>query len=93
MDVDYPKRKHVRLKDYDYSQAGMYFVTICTKDRQRILSRIVTPVGPDAPIGPQVRLTEMGHVVEKYILSMNTAYQRVKVEHYVIHGCLSHSSW
>ena len=52
MDVDYPKRKHVRLKDYDYSQAGMYFVTICTKDRQRILSRIVTPVGPDAPIGP-----------------------------------------
>ena len=84
MDVDYPKRKHVRLKDYDYSQAGMYFVTICTKDRQRILSRIVTPVGPDAPIGPQIQLTEMGHVVEKYILSMNTAYQRVKVEHYVI---------
>ena len=29
-----PKRKQVRLKDYDYSGSGYYFITICTKDRK-----------------------------------------------------------
>ncbi|NET62718.1 MAG: transposase [Symploca sp. SIO2E6] len=27
-------RRSIRLKDYDYSQPGVYFVTICTNDRQ-----------------------------------------------------------
>ncbi len=36
-----PRRKNNRLHDYDYSQAGYYFVTICTKDRQELLSKIV----------------------------------------------------
>ena len=31
-----PKRKDLRLKHYDYSSAGAYFVTICTKDRKNI---------------------------------------------------------
>ena len=43
MDVDYPKRKHVRLKNYDYSRNGIYFVTICTQNRRCILSQIVLP--------------------------------------------------
>jgi putative transposase len=29
-----PRRRSVRLKDYDYTQAGIYFVTICTHDRR-----------------------------------------------------------
>ncbi len=28
-----PKRRSIRLPDYDYSQNNAYFVTICTKDR------------------------------------------------------------
>ena len=30
------KRKTIRLKNYDYSQNGYYFITICTKERQPI---------------------------------------------------------
>ena len=45
------QRKHPRLKEYDYSQGGAYFVTICTRNREKILSRI-SSVGPDDPIGP-----------------------------------------
>ena len=38
-------RKDIRLKHYDYSQAGYYFVTICTQVRyENILCEIV-PVG------------------------------------------------
>ena len=28
-----PKRKKIRLSDYDYSQENMYFITICVRDR------------------------------------------------------------
>ena len=35
-----PRRKSTRLKGYDYSTPGAYFVTICTRDRMRILSEI-----------------------------------------------------
>lgn len=36
-----PQRKNIRLKNYDYSKAGYYFVTICTKDRLGIFGEIV----------------------------------------------------
>ncbi len=32
--MELPKRKSTRLKDYDYSQNGAYFVTICTHNRK-----------------------------------------------------------
>ena len=38
---EFPKRKHPRLDNYDYSTAGAYFVTICTQNRRCGLSRIV----------------------------------------------------
>ena len=41
METKLPKRKHPRLKDYDYSTAGAYFVTICTHNKRCLLSRIV----------------------------------------------------
>ena len=65
--MELPKRKSSRLPEYDYSTPGAYFVTICTHDRQCILSDII--VGADAPGGPQPRLTDAGRVVEQYILS------------------------
>ena len=36
-----PERKPTRIKDYDYSSAGAYFVTICTQDGKNILSEII----------------------------------------------------
>ena len=47
--VDLPKRKIIRLPEYDYSSPGAYFVTICTKDRKCILSNI--SVGADSRSG------------------------------------------
>ena len=48
-----PQRKAIRLPEYDYSTPGAYFVTICTHDRQCILSDII--VGADA-VGALKRL-------------------------------------
>lgn len=33
---NFPKRKSIRLRNYDYSSVGVYFITICTKDRKII---------------------------------------------------------
>ena len=31
-----PKRKQIRIKDYDYSTPGAYFITVCTANREKI---------------------------------------------------------
>jgi putative transposase len=33
-------RRSIRLRGYDYSQAGLYFITICTKDREYLFGKI-----------------------------------------------------
>ena len=34
-----PKRKEIRLKNYDYSSNGYYFVTICTNNKQLFIEK------------------------------------------------------
>jgi len=33
-------RKSIRLKGYDYALEGYYFITICTKNKEEILSKM-----------------------------------------------------
>lgn len=40
MKKEYSVRKEIRLKNYDYSQNGLYFITICTKDKIPYLCEI-----------------------------------------------------
>lgn len=81
--VEFPNRKIVRLGNYDYSQGGYYFVTVCTKDRESILSKITaTPnVGADI-IRPS--LSAYGKVVDEAIKSIPLHYEGVYVDKYVI---------
>ncbi|MBQ2265996.1 MAG: hypothetical protein II342_01205 [Clostridia bacterium] len=43
--MELPKREKNRLKNYDYSQEGAYFITICVKDRKPILSKVRVGTG------------------------------------------------
>lgn len=36
-----PNRKNIRVKNWDYSSAGAYFITICTHNRQPFFGQIV----------------------------------------------------
>jgi len=58
--MNLPDRKKNRLENFDYNQAGAYFITLCVKDKRRILCDIV---GDDAHIVPK----KYGLIVEKYI--------------------------
>ncbi len=77
-----PKRKPIRLKDYDYSTPGAYFITICTKDRKELLSQII--VGDDAYIVPKLHLSEYGLICDKFIKNINVKYKNVTIDKYVI---------
>ena len=95
MENKLPERKPTRLKNFDYSSRGAYFVTICAKDRARIFSDVVKTnvmatdkslsfsVGDGALDVPQMRLTTIGKIVEKYLLSSENI-SGVKIDQYVI---------
>ncbi len=75
------KRKTPRLQGFDYNSVGIYFTTICTKNRRCMLSQIV---GTGVPDCPQIKLTKYGEIAEKYIKQLNDFYDHISVEDYVI---------
>ena len=78
-------RKSNRNRGYDYSQNGVYFVTICTQNRRKLLSRI--PVGLSVPGEPKTPCPELlyhGRIADQYIRQMDSFYGHLSVDHYVI---------
>ena len=86
-------RESIRLKDYDYSKEGMYFITICTQNRECLFGDIVDkPVGanlcvrPDLDIQPDVDmiLNKAGLMIEKWIKELPNKYINIKCNEYII---------
>ncbi len=80
--MELPKRKSTRLKGYDYSAPGAYFVTICTKDRKEVLSKI--DVGTGVLDCPQNVLTDYGEAANKHLINMSDFYGNIKIDRFVI---------
>jgi putative transposase len=54
--MEYHRRDSLRLKGYDYSEPGEYFITICTADRRQIFGEID---------GGRLRLSVLGKIVDE----------------------------
>ena len=79
--MELPKRKPTRLKGYDYSLPGAYFITICTKDRKCILSSISVGQG----LAPAENyLTKYGKIAKDQLLSLVNKYNHINLDKYVI---------
>ena len=78
--MNLPNRKPTRLAKYNYNQNGYFFITICTHNKECILSKIV---GGGAFDAPKSILTKTGEIVNKYILSTNNI-SNLSVDKYVI---------
>ena len=81
MNNQLPKRKSIRLSQYDYSQNGAYFITICTKDRRHLLSKIHT-VGAIHE-SPVIQLTECGKMVADVLVDVPLRFG-CNIDKYVI---------
>ncbi len=82
--MELPSRKPNRINCYDYSQNGAYFVTICTQDRKKILSKISvgTPVH-GCPM-PHSELLWHGKIADQYIKQIHAFYDHISIDKYVI---------
>ena len=61
------------MKQHDYSEPSAYFITVCTKNKAHILSRIVVDLPPS-----------VGKIVADLIRRTETVYDNVTVDAYVI---------
>ena len=83
-DPDKHQRRSIRLRDYDYAQAGAYFVTICTWDRAPLFGVIV---------GGEIRLNDRGRIAEEEWSRAGVLRSSVTLDAFVImpnhvHGIL-----
>ncbi len=79
--MELKKRKHPRLKQFDYSSPGAYFVTICTKERKETLSKICVGRGL-APA--ENELSPWGKIAHGQIIALKTRYPDVSVDTFAI---------
>lgn len=89
------RRKNIRLQQYDYSAAGCYFITICTRNRENRFWRVETKTAGlpnDAVVGariarpdcPDYSLSAYGIIADAAIRSIHDHYPAVLVENYVV---------
>jgi REP element-mobilizing transposase RayT len=68
-------RKDMRLRGYDYSQAGAYFVTLCLERRQCLLGSVV-----DA----EMRLSALGQMIEQVWADLPHHYAHVELDQFIL---------
>ena len=72
---NYPKRKLLRLKNYDYGSPGFYYVTVCTQNRNNLFSNIDNE---------SVQLTKIGHMIEAFIQKLPVKFPYIQLNIYTI---------
>lgn len=87
--MERPTRKPNRLPEYDYSQNGAYFVTICTGDKQNLFwntvgADIIRQQMENEEFVLHLPLSEYGRIAEQGILNIPQCYPSVTVEKYCI---------
>ena len=68
-------RKLNRLKGYNYSQDGWYFVTICAKNREHFFGKIVNG---------EMRLSKIGETAQKFWQEIVIHFPDVKLDEFII---------
>jgi len=68
-------RRSIRLKGYDYSQAGLYFVTICCQNKICYFGNIEND---------KMFLNDAGRMVEKWCMELSHKFSDIELDTYII---------
>ena len=79
------RRQSIRLRDYDYSRAGAYFVTLCAWQRECLFGEVVDGA---------MRLNDAGCIIDEAWQRISTHFSGVDIDQCVImpnhfHGIVS----
>ena len=85
MDSEKPKRKHPRIKNYDYATIGAYFITVCTSQRRNYFWQSFVGASIARPQNPtEIKLSEYGKIVDNAINNIPKIYPNIEIDRYVI---------
>jgi len=78
------QRRSIRLKGYDYSQAGAYFITVCTYHRASLFGAIANG---------EMRLNELGEIAQAQWYQIPRRYVNIELDQFIVmpnhvHGIL-----
>lgn len=68
-------RQSIRLKGYDYTQPGYYFITICTQDRRCLFGEISNG---------KMNLNDAGNTVQKEWMALPNRFPNIRLHEFVI---------
>ena len=74
-------RKLPRLKEYDYTTPGAYFITICTHNKECIFGKIVPG---NMTCDAQMCYSPVGEIAKKCLLDIESHYKNVEIDNWVI---------
>ena len=72
---DIHHRSSIRLKDYDYSKAGAYFVTVCNQGREPLLGEVMDG---------EMILNDAGRMVEQWWMELNNKFPDMETDTFMI---------
>lgn len=85
-------RRSIRLKGYDYSQAGLYYITICVQNRECLFGKIVrgqpqgiapTRIAPTG-IAPTMQLNDAGKMVKKEWINIPNRFPQIQLHEFIV---------
>jgi REP element-mobilizing transposase RayT len=68
-------RRSIRLKKFDYSTAGLYFITICTQSHLCLFGKIIEN---------EMNLNGKGLMVRKYWLDLSNHFKNIKLHEFIV---------
>jgi putative transposase len=74
-DPDRHHRRSIRLRGYDYSQAGAYFVTVCVQGRERLFGDVVDG---------EMRLNDAGQMVVQCWHELPAHFFHLELDEFVV---------
>ena len=74
-DPEIHHRRSIRLKGYDYSQSGFYYITLCCQDREHFFGEI---------IDDEMVLNDAGKMVEKWFHELENKFTDIRCDEMVV---------
>lgn len=91
MGKQFPNRQSIRLREYDYSSEGLYFVTICCQDKACLLGKVKEEVGVEFystrnedEHHPLIELSALGQSVFHVWLSLSDIFPGIVLHEFII---------
>jgi len=73
-DPDKHHRRSIRLRDYDYTGAGAYFLTVCTHDKECALGEVEDD---------EMRLSDWGRVTQRHLEAVPAHFPSVDLDTFI----------